>query len=152
MTDDRKPIDVLLDMADSLKAILALIQSQTPKPIAPARDLDSKFGDPEIKFQPRDWTGVSYKGSHMSECPAELLDMLAETFDYFADQSDAKNELTSGGKPIGPYRRRDAARARGWAKRKREGWVSVGRPAVQDGPGDEQFTHDDNFGQQDSGF
>jgi hypothetical protein len=150
MTDDRKPLDVLIDIADSLHAILALIKAQLPKPLAPARDLDSKFGDPEIKFMPRDWTGVDYKGSRMSDCPAELLDMLAETFDYFADQSDVKNELTSAGKPIGPYRRRDAARARGWAKRKREGWAGVPREAST--PGDEQFTHDDGFGAGGSGF
>ena len=146
MADDRKPLEVLIDIADTLKAILALVKARMPKPVAPARDLDSKFGDPEVKFMPRDWTGVPYKGSHMSECPAELLDMLAETFDYFADQSEAQNELTGSGKPVAPYRRRDAARARGWAKRKREGWVSVGRPDAQEAPGD------DGFGADASGF
>ncbi len=150
MTDERKPLDVLIDIADSLHAIHELIKAQLPKPVASARDLDGKFGDPLLKFMPRDWVGVDYKGCHYSECPADLLDMLAETLDYFASQSEAKNELTASGKPVAPYRRQDAARARGWAKRKREGWV--GSPRTESTPGDEHFTHDDGFGQQDSGF
>jgi hypothetical protein len=58
----------------------------------------------------------------MSQCPAEFLDLLAGTFDYFAKQAEKNNETTSAGKPVAPYKRKDAARARGWAARKRNGW------------------------------
>lgn len=89
--------------------------------VAPDRDLDSQYGNPEVKFMPRDWTGRSYKGRKMSDCPPELLDMVAETFDYFARKAEEAGEVTSSGKPVAPYKRKDAARARGWAKRIRSG-------------------------------
>lgn len=119
----------LLESIDStLKAMLALAQQRTaqvrasqPKPVASDRDLDGRYGNPELKFMPRDWTGPSFKGSRLSECPADLLDLVAETFDYFAAKADEKHEITEKGKPVSEFKRADAARARGWAKRIREG-------------------------------
>ena len=97
----------------------------TPGPgVAPDSDLDGPYGDPPVKFDPRDWTGDSCKGLTFSECPAEFLDMLAETFDYFAQKAEEKNEMTTSGKPVAPYKRKDAARARGWARRIRAGYKS----------------------------
>jgi hypothetical protein len=90
--------------------------------LADDRDLDSQYGDPEVKFNPRDWHGDNCKGRRMSQCPAEFLDLLAGTFDYFAKKADENGETTNAGKPVAPYKRRDAARARGWAARKRTGW------------------------------
>lgn len=111
----------------SLDRNIALLVQQrraaAPKPIASDRELDGKYGDPVVKFMPRDWTGPSFKDRRMSECPAELLDMLAQTFDYFGDQAEKNNERTNAGKPVADYKRKDAARARGWAKRIREGKV-----------------------------
>lgn len=119
---------VLRSIDATLKAMLELAQQRTaqaraasPKPVASDRDLDGKYGDPELKFNPRDWTGAPCKGRHFSECPPELLDMVADTFDYFARKSEETNERTNGGKPVAEYKRADAARARGWAKRMREG-------------------------------
>lgn len=119
---------VLRSIDATLKDMLALAQQRTqqarataPKAVAPDRDLDGKYGDPELKFSPRDWTGPSFKGRHFSECPPDLLDMVAETFEYFGRQADEKHEMTDRGKPVGDYKRQDAARARGWAKRMREG-------------------------------
>lgn len=119
----------LLESIDAtLKAMLALAQQRTaqaravaPKPVATDRDLNGPYGDPIVKFMPRDWTGLAFKGRRMSECPPALLDMLAETFDYFAVQAETKNERANNGKPVAEYKRADAARARGWAKRMREG-------------------------------
>lgn len=89
--------------------------------VASDRDLDGEHGDPEVKFNPRDWTGAPCKGLRMSQCEAGALDLLAEAFDYFAQEADAKNEITVAGKSVSTYKRLDAARARGWAKRIREG-------------------------------
>lgn len=97
--------------------------------IATDRDLDSQYGDPFIKAKdPRDWTGDSMLGRPFSECPPEYLDLLADRFDYFAEQAEAEGRTTSAGKPVAPYNRKDAARARGWAKRLRGGW----KPPAQD--------------------
>jgi hypothetical protein len=115
--------------------MLALAQQRTararaaqPPAIASDRDLDGKFGNPELKFNPRDWMGVKFKGRRFSECPPELLDMIASTFDWFADQADQKGEQTNKGEPVSKYKRADAARARGWAKRIRDG-KHVQKPA-----------------------
>jgi hypothetical protein len=105
----------------SLKALLALQRVAVPKVVASDEDLDGQYGDPVVKFMPRDWTGEDFKGRHMSELPAALLDMLAETYDYFAQKAEESGELTSSNKPVAPYKRKDAARARGWAKRVRAG-------------------------------
>jgi hypothetical protein len=91
--------------------------------VASDRDLDGQYGDPEVKFTPRDWTGAPCKGLHMSQCEADCLEMLAEAFDYFAQKAEENHEETASGKPVAQYKRMDAARARGWAKRVREGHV-----------------------------
>lgn len=120
-------LGLLRSIDGTLKAMLALARQRstqargTQKAVASDRDLDGKWGDPEVKFMPRDWSGASYKGCRMSECPAELLDMLAETFDYFAEKAEQKDERTDKGKPVADYKRNDAARARGWAARARAG-------------------------------
>lgn len=133
----QEAIELLRSIDGSLKTIVGLLsplvqqaRATQPKPIASDRDLDGKYGDPVVKLMPRDWTGQSFKGRHMSECPAELLEMLAETFEYFATQAEQKNEVTSAGKPVAGYKRADAARARGWAKRVREGRVA--QPAADE--------------------
>ncbi len=118
--------ELLASIDGTLKAMLALAQKRTAKAagaaVASDRDLDGKYGDPVLKFIPRDWTGgQSFKGAHFSECPPELLDLVAETFDYFASQAEAKGETTPKGKPVAEFKRADAARARGWAKRMRDG-------------------------------
>lgn len=102
--------------------------------VAEDRDLDGQYGNPTVKFNPRDWNGESCKGRAMSDCPAEFLDMLAETFEYFARKADADGEETSSGKPVGPYKRKDAARARGWAQRVRNGYVSTATGEMVDPP------------------
>jgi hypothetical protein len=127
---------VLLRSIDaSLKALLALHQQSAPLPVASDRDLDGRYGDPQVKFMPRDWTGPSFVGRRMSECPAALLDLLAETFDYFARKAEEHDERTDKGKPVADYKRQDAARARGWAKRIRDGKVTAPGESHQGDPG-----------------
>ena len=132
MADERTALDVLKSIDSALKVIVEMVVRNAPKPVADDADLDSKWGDPELRFTPRDWSGADFKGRHFSECPAELLEMAAETFDYFARQSEAKNELTDKGKPVAQYKRMDAARARGWAKRVREGKGRLAEPTPAD--------------------
>ena len=116
----QEAIALLQSIDASLKALVKQ-NAATHKEIADDRDLDGQYGNPQVKFDPRDWTGPSMKGREMSECPAEFLEMLAGTFDYFAMKAEEADEKTSSGKPVAPYKRKDAARARGWAKRIRDG-------------------------------
>lgn len=128
-----RSIELLEAILAEVKFIASVARKHAPPEIASDKDLDSKYGDPEIRFDPKDWTGDSCKGLRMSECPAEFLDMIAETFDYFARKAEDENELYNG-KPTAPLKRKDAARARGWARRVRAG--KGNRRAVE--------THDDD--------
>jgi hypothetical protein len=127
--------DDILAVLRSIDATLKSMSRAAPvgpaqKAIAPDSDLDSQWGDEEIKFNPRDWSGQSCKGLKMSQCPAEFLEELAKVCDYFA----VKNEgvKTDSGKPKSDYDKRTAARARGWARRVRDGKVPVAAAAGPD--------------------
>lgn len=140
---------LLASIDASLKTIARALVKSEPAEIADDRELDSQRGDPEVKFMPRDWTGPDYKGRHLSECPPDLLDMLATTFDYFARKAEESGKVTSTGKPVAPYERKNAARARGWAKRHRErGFKPTPEPhfaGVTEGDGGE-WPEGDGFG------
>lgn len=131
MASDPEAIRLLRSIDASLQHLVALMEggrgpvasSAGGHAIASDRDLDGQYGDPEVRKDPRDWKGVTMKGRRMSECPPDFLDLLAGFFDWAAGQADSKKETTSSGKPVGDFRRADAARARGWAKRIREGKV-----------------------------
>lgn len=124
---------LLASIDATLKAVLAALKAAPtaaapPVSMATDADLDGKYGNPEIKAKdPRDWTGEPMKGRKMSECPAPYLDMVAERLDYFATTAETENKLTSSGKPVAPYNRADAKRARGWAARIRAGYVAPSR-------------------------
>jgi hypothetical protein len=121
MASSERAIQLLESIDASLKQLLNQQRAAAPKPVASDRDLDGKYGDPVVKFDPRDWTGPSFKNRCMSECPPDYLDLLAGAFDYFAQKAEDNHEQTTAGKSVADYKRADAARARGWAKRIREG-------------------------------
>ena len=124
---DPKALTLLESIDRSLKQVVILLTaraqaSSNGHPIASERDLLGQYGNPEIKAKdPRDWNGPPMKGRRFSECPPEYLDLLAERFDYFAEQAEEEGKTTSSGKPVAPYNRKDAALARGWALRIRSG-------------------------------
>ena len=118
--------DETLRLLRSIDASLkTLVQrSAASAPAGERVDLDGPHGDPVVKAKdPRDWTGDPMKGRHFSECPADYLDMLADRFDYFAGQEEDARKAK--------YNRLDASRARGWAQRKREGYVPPQRDSQQ---------------------
>jgi hypothetical protein len=89
--------------------------------IAPDSDLDSQWGDPEVRKDSPQWLkmgGESYVGRRFSECPPDYLEALASFFDWKAGKDEA--EGTPEKLKYAGYARKDAARARGWAKRDRE--------------------------------
>ncbi len=124
MATGQDAVDLLRSINEKLGLLLSEFRAQKAPVIAPDSDLDSQYGDPVLTAKdPRDWSGPSMVGKHMSECPPEYLDVLAARFDYFAEQAERNGDISTSGKPIAPYKRRDAARARGWAARLRNGYV-----------------------------
>ncbi len=88
--------------------------------VAPDSELDSKFGDPEIKRDPsaKYWEGASFIGKKYSRCSADYLDAMAKYKDAcaYANEKEANPDKAK----FIEYDRKDAARARGWAARVRE--------------------------------
>lgn len=113
-----------------VRAIGAVFGGAAASGGASDRELDGQYGDPELKFVPRDWTaGGVTKGQKFSRCPADFLDVLAETMDVFAERNDAKGEKDSKGRPKSHWDRQNAKLARGWARRIRDGWKPPAPPA-----------------------
>lgn len=124
-------LDVLVSIDTTLKAILNAMRAAQPKEVASDADLNGQYGDPLIRAKdPRDWTGPSMMGLTLSQCPPEYLDLWAERMDFFADDAERTGQVTTSGKPVAPYNRKDAARARGWAKRIRDGWKPPTAPPL----------------------
>lgn len=116
MTDSEK-LDKLLTM------VTQLIGS---KPVE--ADIDSQYGDPEVRSDPKGWIesgGQSMKGRRFSACPPEYLDQLAGLLEWQA-KKDAEQNKTYTSRKTGeevataPLKRKDAARAMAWAQRLRE--------------------------------
>ena len=110
--------------------------------VASDQDLDSKYGDPKVRFDPRDWAGDSMKGRTFSQCPPEFLEMLANALEYFAEKKAATDPQKAG------YDRKDAGRARGWARRSADGKV----PARQEQAPAGNYDFDSGAGEEDLGF
>lgn len=129
MSDRDRVITLLEEQNTLLRAILAALSPDATAArgaagaVASDRDLDGQYGNPEVRTNPKRWDGPSFRGRRFSECSAEFLDVYAELLEWQGQQSDKKNERTNTNKPLGDYRRQDAARARGWAKRIRAGLV-----------------------------
>lgn len=83
-----------------------------PGTTADDADLDSKWGNPAVRYDPKRWVGPSFKGSFYSDCPPDYLHELAGFLEWQADKDEEKGEDR-----FAAFKRRDAARARGWAAR-----------------------------------
>jgi len=80
-------------------------------------DLDSQYGDEQIRFSPKSFRGPDYTGKRMSQCSPEFLEALAEAMTYAANNPKPdKLKYVAGN-------RRSAARARTHARRIRSGVV-----------------------------
>jgi hypothetical protein len=143
MASSPEALLVLKSIDASLKQLVAIAMAKrggaSPGPAggdtASDRELDGQYGNPTVKFDPRDWHGDSYKGAKFSSCPADYLDLLAGAFDYFAEKAERAGEKTDKGKPVAEFKRKDARLARGWAQRVRAGKVPP--PATNGHTGDE---------------
>lgn len=106
--------------------------------VADDADLDSQFGDPIVKKDPPRWIeegGESYAGCKMSECPSNYLRAVAGLFDWQAGKDEEQNKTyidKKTGKPraTAPFKRKDAARARGHALRNANKTAAPMQPAT----------------------
>lgn len=105
-----------------LKAIREALERLAPPALVV--DLDTPRGDPKVRAIPKAWKGSThYKGGPFSACPPELLDELASMLEYFSSEAtDPKKKKWDA---------LDAARARGWAARLRDGWTKPTTASVQ---------------------
>lgn len=129
------PPDVLVEIRDALRELVAIAKARKPvvwtgdRTIATDEELNHpKYGDPAIKTAPRDWTGPFRSGQHMSESDPQLLDLVAERYDYFAGKNDKERAVTERGVPKSKFDRAAAAKARGWAARLRKAGTPKPKP------------------------
>lgn len=86
--------------------------------LATDSDLDSQYGDPIVKFMPRDWKGTDYKNCNYSTTEPAFLQMLADALVFFAGRADDPKKKQ--------WNLRDAGRALAWKKRLENGWQPAG--------------------------
>lgn len=108
--------------------------------VPPAKDseLDSQYGDPNVHKDPKTWKGDSQVGRKYSECEPEFLLMLARSLEWKAQKFDEEGLKDGKGRPQSHWPRKDAARARGWARRKVAGWEL---PKTEELPPETPATH-----------
>ena len=123
------PYDILMRIESKLDQLLAA-RAAAPRTastatIADDADLDGQWGDPEVRKDPKRWDGESMVGRRFSETSPKFLQCLAGFLTWQADRDEQKTEDEQAQK-YARYKRRDASRALGWAKRLESGW---GAPA-----------------------
>lgn len=91
------------------------------RPVASDGELDSQYGNPVVRKDPKRWAGASYVTATYSQCPSDYLAVLADFLDFKADKDAEKPEPPKhrNGKFYYEFNRKDAALARGWAARNR---------------------------------
>jgi hypothetical protein len=125
---------ILKELLVQVKALSAKVNRVAG--IAPDWKLDGEKGDPEVRFDPKIWRGESYKGQRFSDASPEYLDVLAESFDWMADNPKEGKEKYAG------RDRETASLARGWAERKRAGW----KPPANRGGGQQRSAGGGGYG------
>lgn len=113
----------------ALEARVATLEGSRPDDA----DLDGPYGDPDVRRDPSEkyWTGASLVGRKFSACPTDYLHAMARWLEARAYMTEKEGDPQK--QKYVAYQRKDAARARGWAKRN-EGKVA---PVQQTGFGDD---------------
>ena len=102
MGNPQQAIDLLVSINAGIQELIRRsgpAASGSGPVLADARDLDSQYGDPQVKFLPRDWHGDNFKGCNFSACTPELRDQLAEAVEYFERKDEESGATTEAGKP-----------------------------------------------------
>ena len=118
--EQRKDLNVALARISQLENRKAHPQQAAAATVATDADLDGKYGDPDVKRNPPRWDGDDMTGRRFSQTSAAFLAEMASFKDWCAEQDDQSEDEKQRGNA--KWRRIDAARARGWAKRLASGW------------------------------
>lgn len=128
------------DQGDRIEKKLDQVLALLAKGAAPSggvasdEELDGQYGDPQVRKDPTRWKGQSYVGCNFSCTAPDYLEALASLFDWKAGKD--KEKAADASKPTeerekaakyARYSETDARRARGWAKRLRDGWKAPNR-------------------------
>jgi hypothetical protein len=98
----------------------AVVAAKPSGPVtADDTDLDSEWGNFEIRKDPARWKGKSYVGKRLSETEPQYLECMADFKTWLAGRQDDAGEVDKNGKPKSYWAKKDAARALGWAERLR---------------------------------
>lgn len=134
MNEPASRADQSLDLLRQLVAtgketnrLLRLLLPEEAARVATDEELDGPRGDPIVKVVPKSWKGDNFKGRKLSECSTEFLKMIASFFDWSAGKKREAGEAK-----YADYAELDAARARGWLRRK------LAAPAVITAPPDDE--------------
>jgi hypothetical protein len=120
----------ILRMVTELRARVDALESASGLYVSDEDLDDPRYGDPTIKFTPRKYRGPDCKGKQFSKADPAFLDAYADALAWMADHPQPEKEKYAA------YNRRDAARARSWAKRLRTGWQPEPSSMVGEFPGD----------------
>ncbi len=121
---------VMSELAD-IKRLLGIKGSAThgaapQRPSAPEfkvasdYEMDDKYGNPEVRRDPKRWSGESCVGRKFSDCPADYLLVTAEFNEW-----KASNPREGDDPKWQKYAIKDAALARGWAVRNQGGSTNL---------------------------
>jgi hypothetical protein len=115
------------------------------KPASDA-DLDGQYGDPQIRKDPtaRYWTGRSYVGKTLSQCPADYLRAFARYKQSCAFMNDKAGDPQKA--KYAGYDRKDASRAVGWALRIESGRTAAPPPSPTSQTGGSSGDYASDFG------
>lgn len=133
-SDANTTLVAILARMDGIFALLSQIAEHQAKATAPAAaapvrhdevasddDLDGPYGDVVVKFPPKDWDGPDYTGQPLSKTDAKFCRRMAGFWSWQAEKDEAGTDEKKAANA--KYKRKDAARARGWAKRHESGTV-----------------------------
>jgi hypothetical protein len=121
VSDREESLRLLREIRDGINQLVAQaggsLKGGSPSgAIASDADLQGQHGDPQIRMRVKDWSGPDMKGKRASQCPPEFLDLYADLLDWAAGKEEADSEK----KRFAPLTRKDAARCRAYARRKRD--------------------------------
>lgn len=119
-------------------AAIGAVFTGNAEDVADDFELDGKYGNEPIRKDPsaKFWTGAPHVGRRFSECDPAYLDAFAKWKSVCARMK--RKEAASATTPrkredsekFAGFDERDAARARGWAKRLRAGWAAPEKPGL----------------------
>lgn len=112
-------------LEERVAALEAAVEALKPVDVG---DINSEWNNFVVRRSPKNWLasgGTDYEGRRLSETTPEFCDALASFLDWRATKEAEEGKTyvkkaTGEALPVAPLTRKDAARAKAWARRLRE--------------------------------